>query len=213
MNSKSRNLMDHVMNMLEMHASSLEDEVAERTKELIEKKKSNILLYRMLPRFLPFHLFCWQVAEKLKLGQNVEPETYESVETIGDAYLCVSGLPNRNGRDHVKEINRSVVAGVVGLSMPRYCLFGDTVNTASRMESSGKPGMIHISSDANNLLHEVGGYVTEPRGENLFQGKGVMETFWLLGPTDGTHQLKFNRKRLSQAIFKIKAISDQLKLS
>ncbi|ULT86135.1 hypothetical protein L3Y34_006077 [Caenorhabditis briggsae] len=249
--SRNDNLMDHVFNMLESYASSLEEEVSERTKELVEeKKKSDVLLYRMLPK---------TVADKLKLGQTVEPETFEQVtiffsdvvqfttlaskctplqvvnllndlytifdgiiekhdvykvETIGDGYLCVSGLPHRNGNEHVRQIALmslaflssleffriphlpserinlrigmncgSVVAGVVGLTMPRFCLFGDAVNTASRMESNGKPGKIHLSAEANRLLTEtVGGFATESRGEVIIKGKGVMETFWLLGP-------------------------------
>ncbi|KAE9545957.1 hypothetical protein FO519_010831, partial [Halicephalobus sp. NKZ332] len=126
------------------------------------------------------------------------------VETIGDGYLCVSGLPTRNGNMHARDIAEmsfgflrsiktfriphlpnermnirigvhtgSCVAGVVGLTMPRYCLFGDTVNTASRMESNGKPGRIHISSATNHYLTKIiGGYRTQSRGEVIIKGKG-----------------------------------------
>uniref|UniRef100_A0A914CSN0 Guanylate cyclase domain-containing protein n=1 Tax=Acrobeloides nanus TaxID=290746 RepID=A0A914CSN0_9BILA len=139
------------------------------------------------------------------------------VETIGDGYLCVSGLPTRNGVQHAADVadmsfallrglktfkiphlpNERIniriglhtgpcVAGVVGLTMPRYCLFGDTVNTASRMESSGKPGKIHISPETNQYLtHVIGGYNTESRGDIIIKGKGVMETFWLVSDGEG----------------------------
>ncbi|VDO91840.1 unnamed protein product [Heligmosomoides polygyrus] len=49
-----------------------------------------------------------------------------------------------------------------------------------------KAGKIHLSSDANQLIEVVGGYRTEKRGEVIIKGKGVMETYWLIGTTDGS---------------------------
>ncbi|XP_055351377.1 atrial natriuretic peptide receptor 1-like [Paramacrobiotus metropolitanus] len=110
------------------------------------------------------------------LDKIIEQYAVYKVETVGDSYLVVSGLPERNDNAHVSEIGKmSVVmideskeltfrgnrfgqlqlrigiatgpcaAAIVGHTNPRFCLFGDTVNTASRMNSFGEALRIHIS--------------------------------------------------------------------
>jgi class 3 adenylate cyclase len=75
-----------------------------------------------------------------------------------------------------------VVANVVGSLNPRYALFGDAVNTASRMESNSLPGRIQCSfSTAELLKHQAPEIPLELRGNVKIKGKGVMKTFWV-GP-------------------------------
>ncbi|XP_046970179.1 atrial natriuretic peptide receptor 1 [Vanessa cardui] len=242
------NLMDDLLRRMEQYANNLESLVEEKTEQLsLEKKRSEELLYQVLPR---------PVAQQLMAGEVVQPESFESVtvyfsdivgftelcaastpmqvvdllndlystfdriigfydvykvETIGDAYMVVSGLPERNGDLHAREIclmalavveavrtfvvrhrpahrlevrvgvhSGPVCAGVVGVKMPHYCLFGDTVNTASRMESTGQPLRIHLSENTRILLEQWGTFVVERRGEVELKGRGRMLTHWLL---------------------------------
>ena len=77
----------------------------------------------------------------------------------------------------------AVVAGVIGKRKFIYDMWGDTVNTASRMESSGVPGEIQITRDLNELLKNE--FDTKARGTIKVKGKGDMETFLLLGSRQG----------------------------
>lgn len=142
-----------------------------------------------------------------RLDELAEHRGVEKIKTIGDAYMAAAGIPipcedhiERIGNlalDILKEVNTNeelvrenlnirigihsgpVVAGVIGRKKFIYDLWGDSVNLASRMESHGIPGKIHVTEEFYRAASPL--FQLEKRGEVDIKGKGIVSTYFLAG--------------------------------
>ncbi len=142
-----------------------------------------------------------------EFDEIAEAHGVEKIKTIGDCYMAAAGVPNMRS-DHAVilvrvalEMNKAVaqrdfgghhvalrigvhtgplVAGVIGERRLLYDLWGDTVNVASRMESTGVPGRVHISEQTHAQLN--GAFPVEARGKVQVKGKGELHTYFVSEP-------------------------------
>lgn len=159
------------------------------------------------------------------LDRLVEEHGLEKIKTSGDCYIVVSGVPERR-EDHLQALARlalsmdgavarltdplgrgvrlriglgagPVVAGVVGTRRFFYDVWGDAVNVASRMESTGVEGKIQVPQVVQRRLKED--FLLEERGEVDVKGKGVMQTWFLVGERDRQHGKAFGTPPASRS--------------
>ncbi|CAJ1935034.1 unnamed protein product [Cylindrotheca closterium] len=236
----------------DMNSNDAEPLIDEGNTRLRTEVAAGDMLYKVFPK---------KVADQLKAGQKVEPETHSNVtvffsdivrftdisramsavkvcnmldrlymafdsladkhevfklETIGDAWVGVTNLDGNQNGTHVKRIaefaidavvaasqvqideddpsagcvhirvgfhSGSVVSNVIGSLNPRFGLFGDTMNTASRMESLSVSGQVQCSEVSARLLKEQApDFPIRKRGKVAVKGKGSMTTFWIGDP-------------------------------
>ena len=142
-----------------------------------------------------------------KFDHLAEKYGLEKIKTIGDAYMVAGGIPVKSDNhteqvakmalDMLDEVQRHnffgnkldirlgfhtgpVVAGVIGIKKFSYDIWGDAVNIASRLESSGEIGKIHVSADVHDILSDR--FRFEFRGTVNMKGIGPTETYYLMGP-------------------------------
>jgi adenylate cyclase len=153
------------------------------------------------------HMVAWLNDVYSAVDTLVQEHGVEKIRTIGDGYMVAAGVPFLMD-DHASALTRlaldmkthfealppidghlvdfriginsgPVVGGVIGLHKFQYDIWGDTVNTAARMESHGVPGRIHISTATHESLKDE--FVCERRGVIDVKGKGEMETWFVEG--------------------------------
>ena len=140
-----------------------------------------------------------------KFDEIIEANNCERIKTIGDAYLAVSGMPNEDPYhaknivkaakemvDYLKERNATseliwktrigihsgpIVAGIVGTKKYLYDIFGDSVNTASRVETASEPMKISISQSTYELVSDS--FTLTPRGPIELKGKGELNLYFV----------------------------------
>jgi class 3 adenylate cyclase len=165
-----------------------------------------------------------------KFDEIVKDHFIEKIKTIGDAYMCVGGLPLRNRSNPIdttlaalkiqkfagkyntlrKKNNLplwelrlgihtgSVIAGVIGASKFAYDIWGDAVNTASRMETACEPGKINVSETTYKYIKDL--FECEHRGKIQAKNKGLIDMYYVKGlkaeyqkdndPTEPNHTFK-----------------------